>query len=672
MPSKHDAPREVQVSQSQNIGELEVRVFAPSPGETGDYYDIRYSEDETFPGKGATLYVDDAIPCADKEDYKFFLSDSTNGSNPALDDDTTYYVQARQIGVGLDPSDWEESPANYATTAEGSSSTPEVTDVDISNLTAVSCTADWSSYNSNAGAYSYAYSSTSQSNPRDYIDNNGDDSTHPTTSVNLSGLTPSTTYYFYIIPWEGDGWGDGEEGDLYTETFTTHNPSVTDQEFDEDITSVDISWTSVGANSFRWATSTSNFTGNQTAINALMTNGGTNTNSNSATKTGLTQNTTYYSYVRPFSGNNQGGTQGADDIESFTTETMAIGEPTNLAYTADSAEQITITWTNPTYSDRTYIEYNFGGGWKPVKTDGELYVTGENWTCSADDQWYLIYVGYFYFVMTANTLYQFRFRTYYDGNYGDWTSTFSAYTKPGKPTLTATAVSDTAIDLSWTNPGGSALTETYTLQYTNGTNLQVATSPRSYSDAELVQSTLYQYRVFTSTVAGTSAYPHSTASATTQAGPDPTAGDLLTLGALGHATGNSDATSTSNMNTISGGTSTVSMRDFFCGGIGSATLAGPASVSLGGTAVLSMTFDNVGDQFMSKIADRADQFVWTTSNSNAISISAGPDYQATINGLLLNQTSTITCTWDANYNGSHDGISSARTADLDVTVTLEW
>ena len=35
MPSKHDAPREVSVSQSENIGELLIGVFAPPSGETG-------------------------------------------------------------------------------------------------------------------------------------------------------------------------------------------------------------------------------------------------------------------------------------------------------------------------------------------------------------------------------------------------------------------------------------------------------------------------------------------------------------------------------------------------------------------------------------------------------------------------------------------------------------
>jgi hypothetical protein len=260
-------------------------------------------------------------------------------------------------------------------------------------------------------------------------------------------------------------------------------------------------------------------------------------------------------------------------------------------------------------------------------------------------------------------------RAYHSGVYSSYSSTLDAYTKPGEPTLTATAVSDTAIDLSWTDPGGSALTETFTLEYTSGTDLQVATSPRSYSDTGLVQSTLYQYRVFTSTSAGSSGYGAS--SATTQAGPDPTTGDLLTLGALGQATGNADATSASNMNTISGGTSIVSMRDYYAGGC-STSLAGSGIVPFLGTETVSMQFINVGTEFLSRIASRGDQFTWSTSNSNYVSVAAGSDYTAVITGESLGATATITCVWDANYNGSHSSISTNRTATINVTVTLVW
>jgi hypothetical protein len=220
---------------------------------------------------------------------------------------------------------------------------------------------------------------------------------------------------------------------------------------------------------------------------------------------------------------------------------------------------------------------------------------------------------------------------------------------------------------------GGGLTETFKVEWGDttsyGSDTTTSTTVSSYPITPLNLSTLYQYRVFTSTAAGSSLFGSTTA--TTQSGPDPTTGDLLTLGALGQATGNSDATSTSNMNTISGGTSTVSMRDYYSGGC-STSLAGSGVVPFLGTTTVSMVFDNVGTEFLSRIASRGDQFTWTSSNSNYVSVDPGSDYTAVITGQLLGQTATITCVWDANYNGSHSSISTNRTATIDVTVTLEW
>jgi len=330
-----------------------------------------------------------------------------------------------------------------------------------------------------------------------------------------------------------------------------------------------------------------------------------------------------------------------------------------------------------TYQEATYIDYYVSNNWRAVYPDGGTYM-GDNvttWTMTSADTY--AYNGSIAFSPTQNKYHLFRLRAYQGGIYSAGTNV-QAYTKPGPPTnVTATANSDELITLSWTGPSGGGLTESFMIESgtttSYGSEFQTSNNASSYQFNSLQPSQIYYYRIRTRTSAGDSST--ETANATTAAGPDPVFGDELSFGALGQATGNSTADTISDMDNITGGNSgslsDVSMRDFFCGGIGSATLAGPSVVPLGGIAVLSMTFDNVGDQFISKIANRADQFVWTTSNSNAISISVGPDYQATINGLLVNQTSTITCTWDANYNGSHDGISSARTADLDVTVTLE-
>ena len=112
------------------------------------------------------------------------------------------------------------------------------------------------------------------------------------------------------------------------------------------------------------------------------------------------------------------------------------------------------------------------------------------------------------------------------------------------------------------------------------------------------------------------------------------------------------------------------MRDFFVGGVAS-TLAGPGYVSKGGaTEELSMVFSNIGSKFMSKIADRADQFSWSSSNTSIVGVTAG-DYRATITGNgTPGQSATITCVWDANYNETHDNISGNRTATKTVTIGI--
>jgi hypothetical protein len=86
-----------------------------------------------------------------------------------------------------------------------------------------------------------------------------------------------------------------------------------------------------------------------------------------------------------------------------------------------------------------------------------------------------------------------------------------------------------------------------------------------------------------------------------------------------------------------------------------------------------MIFNNVGTEFLSRIASRGDQFTWTSSNSSIVSVTPGSNYTAIITGEGgITQTATITCVWDANYNGSHSSISTNRTATIDVTVALIW
>ena len=220
------------------------------------------------------------------------------------------------------------------------------------------------------------------------------------------------------------------------------------------------------------------------------------------------------------------------------------------------------------------------------------------------------------------------------------------------------------------------MSETFKVEYgtstSYGSNIETSSGVSSYQFTGLAGGTTYYFRIRTHTDAGdSSSVGDETLNATTATGPNPVFGDALSLGGLGHATGNANDTSTSSLNAASGGTSTVSMRDFFVGGV-SSTLAGPGYVSMGGaTEELSMVFSNIGSKFMSKIADRADQFSWSSSNTSIVGVTAG-DYRATITGNgTPGQSATITCVWDANYNETHDNISGNRTATKTVTIGIE-
>jgi len=634
--AQNDPPKTVECSH-ETEDSVDVTWLAAASEENGAKYDVRHA---TNSGMTGAFIHDGAVTPDGSPDYWYQVGSLNSG--------TTYYFQARQSAGDVNSaSDWEPvSPVSITTEAgtPDAPSTPGISQKDEDSITFTFSSTGATSYNLYFGT----------NNPPTNVDNG---TGQAGTSKQYTGLSNATTYHFRVTATNSSGTsGYSTVQSTTTSTLAGGTPvlsSVTP-------TSQTVSWTNPAGTytALLYQDTSTNPTDVETSGAGLT----------SYSHTGLTPGTTYYYRTR---------TRGYyhdnfySDYSSVTSGAAgSISAPTNLAYTANSTEQITITWTDPTYSQRIYIEYYYDGGWETVWPDGsaEYIADGvESWTLTDADEFD---EGNDQFAMTANTLYQFRMRSYYNGSYSSYTSTFNAYTKPGAPTLTATAISDTAIDLSWTNPGGSALQETYTLEYTNGTDLQVATSPRSYSNTGLVQSTLYQYRVFASTTAGSGAVS-STASATTQAGPDPTTGDLLTLGALGQATGNADATSASSMNDISGGTSTVSMRDYYSGGC-STSLAGSGVVPFLGTTTVSMVFDNVGTEFLSRIASRGDQFTWTTSNHNHVSVAAGSDYTAVITGESLGATATITCVWDANYNGSHSSISTNRTATINVTVTLVW
>ena len=123
----------------------------------------------------------------------------------------------------------------------------------------------------------------------------------------------------------------------------------------------------------------------------------------------------------------------------------------------------------------------------------------------------------------------------------------------------------------------------------------------------------------------------------------PTAGTKLSLGKLGRATavGNSDYTSTTSLNDCArdSGTATTNLSNFYIGAVDS-TLDGYPYVDEQTNESYEITFTNKNSLFDSRIATRADNFTWTTTNSSLFNMSGTQDATTQYNASAIADAST--------------------------------
>jgi carboxypeptidase T len=222
---------------------------------------------------------------------------------------------------------------------------------------------------------------------------------------------------------------------------------------------------------------------------------------------GLTCGSTYYYRVRAY---NAGGESDYSNVVNATTVVCAPAAPGDLTTSPASQTQINLTWTdNSSNEDGFKIERSPNGTlWTPV------YTTTTNVAAHSDTG------------LTCGSSYYYRVRAYNAGGESDYSNVANAATvvcAPAAPSgLTATPVSQTRIDLAWTdnsdNESGFQVERspdgtTWTPVYTTTANVMV------YNDTGLTCGTTYSYRVRAHNAGGESDYSNVANAATVVCAP---------------------------------------------------------------------------------------------------------------------------------------------------------
>ena len=132
----------------------------------------------------------------------------------------------------------------------------------------------------------------------------------------------------------------------------------------------------------------------------------------------------------------------------------------------------------------------------------------------------------------------------------------------------------------------------------------------------------------------------------------PPAGTKLSLGKLGRATAvdNANYTSKTSLNSCARDSSTgkASIGDFYISAVDS-TLDGYPYVDEQTNEIYELTFTNNNSLFASRIAARADNFTWTTSNSSLFDMSGTRDVTTQYNaGAIADNTTPAGITMESN------------------------
>ena len=342
-----------------------------------------------------------------------------------LSPNTTYYFWIKS-NCGATQSDWV-SGGSFTTTSGCNIPTQLYYD----GLTATTNTIAWSTSNpAPSNGYIYCYSTVN-----DPFSDSAITGTSTNTFADLTNLSPSTTYYFWVKSICGNTQTDWSTGSSFT-TYSTSDCNAPTQIFYDGLTATTntIAWIEgvpTPSNGYTYCYSTVNDPFNDSAITGTTTN-------TFADLTNLLPNTTYYFWIK----SNCGNTQSNWSIGSsfITYQTAECDAPTQFWSTDVTSTTAEINWIPSTSAPNGGYLYLYGTNPNQGQIDGNTSSTSADLTDLLPNTTYYWWVASDCVTSQSAWAYGGSFTTAADSNCNEPTQLF---TDPELSTL---------VNIAWTAP----------------------------------------------------------------------------------------------------------------------------------------------------------------------------------------------------------------------------
>lgn len=227
---------------------------------------------------------------------------------------------------------------------------------------------------------------------------------------------------------------------------------------------------------------------------------------------GLTPGTNYTYRVRAAV---PGGFSPASNQASATTFQSAPAAPTNLFAVATGSSTVELFWEDGSFNEAGFrIERATG-----VSAFSEIHVTGPNVVSYTDTG------------LAPGTQYRYRVRATNGGGDSDYSNIATATTAAGTPAvptdLAVSTVSSSALEVTWSHPGGGVTSFRIERALVGGAfavAANVGAEVRSWTDTGLQASTTYRYRIQARGPGGDSPFTGEVSGKTAGTPPQPPSG----------------------------------------------------------------------------------------------------------------------------------------------------